>query len=1405
MEEEIAESNERFSNEITATDHDALSRIFSQLKPYCLDLLEFLQNPKKNVSSISELSLFLSQAPPHTLQPFLDYVLFPLLLLLDAAVASRSQQNEGKLGTLNVLNMPHTHNDSVAEGVLLCLEELLKKCHLGSLNQMIVVLKKLTSGALLSPSASAEEFREGIVRCFRALLLRLHPCSVDSCMCKQIPGLPAFMGSSVLQIPVTPLKYKSEPEECLLVFLQSQDASAAVGHWLSLLLKIADTEAKRGHRGSAKLRVEAILTLRVLVAKVGTSNALAFFLPGVVSQFAKILHVSKTMISGAAGSTEAIDQTIRGLAEFLTIVLKDEANLSGLEMSCTGFDPVKDKSSQAFLEALRHLPINAQDQAKALAAHSSLQDITTVASRSEKKSSFDSSKNVQSLYVSRTKDWIEKTSMHVDQLLSATFPHLCVHPAEKVRRGLVAAIGGLLSKCSCTLKMSRLMLLECLFVLVCDDSEEVSVTAQEFLEYFLVLGEKQLIEREIAEIINRLVMIEKLPKVVLGNEETIALSHAQRLLAVMYYAGPQLLVDHLLRSPVTSARFLDVLTLCLSQNSVFAGSLDKLISAKPFSAGYLHSITELKAGSRLNRANQTVINAASSKVSYIPGFHSEDVQDPLEVASQDYEIPRMPPWFVCVGSQKLYLALAGILRLVGLSTMADSRSEVSLSNIIDIPLNYLRTLISEVRMKGYHKESWQSWYSRCGSGQVLRQASTAACILNEIMYGISDQSINVYARMFRKSKLKGEETQGYVAGCNAGHPHKIANGVSNESVWKISEGKDTKGHLIDCIGSIVHEYLSTEVWDLPIDQNVSLREPESEAEDITLHFIHDTAMLHQESTSSFTTNLFSSKQVIIDGIGIFNMCLGKDFATSGFLHSSLYLLLENLMCSSYQIRSASDAVLRIMSALSGHPTVGDLVVANADYIIDSLCRQLRHLDLNPHVPNVLAAMLSYVGVAHEILPLLEEPLRSVSLELEVIGRHQHPDLTIPFLKAVAEIAKASKHEACAMPTKSESYSMDVKVKVSNMKRARKQPRESHVSYDGDDIHGIDVCSMESGFADTNSNDVGMHLENWEEMLFKLNESKRYRRTVGSVVESCLKVATPLLASVKEATCLLALNIVEDGIATLAKVEEAYRHEKETKEAIEQAIQLCSFHDLQDNLDAADEGNDENRLLPAMNKIWPYLVVCVKNKSLVAIRRCLSVISCVVQICGGGFFSRRFLQDGPHFWKLLSTSPFHKKPSFGDSKIPLQLPYRSSSTNSEDSMAESSSLKVQAAALNMIADLSKNKRSASALEAVLKKVSGLVVGIACSGILGLRDASINALLGLSCIDPDLIWLLLADVYYSLKKKDVPSPPTVDLQEISHLLPYPLSPKEYLYAQYGGESFGFGIDFFSVEAVFQKLQL
>ncbi|RXH86605.1 hypothetical protein DVH24_021878 [Malus domestica] len=191
--------------------------------------------------------------------------------------------------------------------------------------------------------------------------------------------------------------------------------------------------------------------------------------------------------------------------------------------------------------------------------------------------------------------------------------------------------------------------------------------------------------------------------------------------------------------------------------------------------------------------------------------------------------------------------------------------------------------------------------------------------------------------------------------------------------------------------------------------------------------------------------------------------------------------------------------------------------------------------------------------------------------------------------------------------------------------------------------------------------------------------------------------------------------MKDGVISLTKVEEAYRHERVTKEATEEAIQSYLLYHLQDAWDAADEGADKNRLLPAVNKIWPFLVVCIRNKNPVA--------------------------------------------QLGRRRIPLQLPYRSTSISSEESLAETSNPKLQIVVLNMIAELSRNGRSASASEVILKKVSGLVVGIACSGVVGLRDASVNALQGLASIDPDLIWLLLADVYYSMKKKKHATTPHV----------------------------------------------
>ncbi|URE24390.1 TELO2 interacting protein 1 [Musa troglodytarum] len=90
-----------------------------------------------------------------------SYSLFRFLLLLDAAVQCREEKKAGSDGGFGNGGAPlggHAISDSAAEGMLMCLEELLKKCHLGSVNQESCRITRLF--ASISPISKC--FSEGI-------------------------------------------------------------------------------------------------------------------------------------------------------------------------------------------------------------------------------------------------------------------------------------------------------------------------------------------------------------------------------------------------------------------------------------------------------------------------------------------------------------------------------------------------------------------------------------------------------------------------------------------------------------------------------------------------------------------------------------------------------------------------------------------------------------------------------------------------------------------------------------------------------------------------------------------------------------------------------------------------------------------------------------------------------------------------------------------------------------------------------------------------------------------------------------------------------------------------------------------------------------------------------------------
>lgn len=156
--------------------------------------------------------------------------------------------------------------------------------------------------------------------------------------------------------------------------------------------------------------------------------------------------------------------------------------------------------------------------------------------------------------------------------------------------------------------------------------------------------------------------------------------------------------------------------------------------------------------------------------------------------------------------------------------------------MIETLLGYFRKLVSELRLKEYNKESWKSWYDRTGSGRLLRQASTAACMLNEMIFGLSDQTINDFSRMFHRSAIRrGVQVHSYELAC-----------TFHESFWKMPKNKGVRSHIVDCIGGILHEYLSAEVWNVPVERRIADMQLNVAVEDISLYFFQDSAMLHEE-------------------------------------------------------------------------------------------------------------------------------------------------------------------------------------------------------------------------------------------------------------------------------------------------------------------------------------------------------------------------------------------------------------------------------------------------------------------------------------------------------------------------------------------------------------------------------
>lgn len=144
---------------------------------------------------------------------------------------------------------------------------------------------------------------------------------------------------------------------------------------------------------------------------------------------AKALYLSKDTVSGAAGSTGALEQALRGFTEFLVIVLDDKTNSHALGMPMNDVLTSKlteNNSTQTVLEALRSLPFNSRVQSVNMIGCSSDQSVKVSSSTDDYgEKMIDNGDGKRNLFVNRSKEWIVETSSKIDKLISVAFPRVC--------------------------------------------------------------------------------------------------------------------------------------------------------------------------------------------------------------------------------------------------------------------------------------------------------------------------------------------------------------------------------------------------------------------------------------------------------------------------------------------------------------------------------------------------------------------------------------------------------------------------------------------------------------------------------------------------------------------------------------------------------------------------------------------------------------------------------------------------------------------------------------------------------------------------------------------------------------------------------------------------------------------
>ena len=317
--------------------------------------------------------------------------------------------------------------------------------------------------------------------------------------------------------------------------------------------------------------------------------------------------------------------------------------------------------------------------------------------------------------------------------------------------------------------------------------------------------------------------------------------------------------------------------------------------------------------------------------------------------------------------------------------------------------------------------------------------------------------------------------------------------------------------------------------------------------------------------------------LMLQSFGTFAQVVGRSFEP--LLQVTIYPLMEKLGDRNVIISNTAHHTLSLIGHHCGYVSMSTLITANADYLVNAVSLNLRHLSIHPEAPTVLRAVLLY-GAA-EVLPLIQDSIDEVMFALDV---HQEKEYFIwPVLLALVT-AIVNWHPNEPQPVKVE--------KTSSIGNFADDNRNHNISKDKVREFLLD-CHRQKQHEDHLDSDVP---ESHDQDDVENDETKPHKRPKLPIHH---KAALDVL---KRCTYFVATDVLRTKLIVL--------------EAI--ALSLRALQDVQDEL------------LPQVHKIWPAFTRRFAELNLLVVLKATEVLVTMADVCRD-FLRRRVSKE---VWPLL---------------------------------------------------------------------------------------------------------------------------------------------------------------------------